>query len=116
MIGLAGLARNFGDLGLDQTGIFPKPEFFGALVTLLLFFLAQEERHFCSSISRIATAWMHPLQIIFPQHVLYLLPVSIEGKGSIQIGQSSFSGGCLNSSISRNSAACLSCSSSSSCN
>ena len=51
---------------------------------------------------------MHQLHISFPQHALYLLPVSSDGKGSMQIGQSSFGAGCLKSSISCNSATRLS--------
>ena len=48
---------------------------------------------------------MHPLQITFPQHDLYLLPEPRYGIRRKQIGQSSLGGGSLNSSISCNSAA-----------
>ena len=53
--------------------------------------------HFSSAIMlprlSYTSAWQHPLQIIFPQHDLYRLPLSIVGRRRKQMGQSPCRGG-----------------------
>ena len=68
---------------------------------------ALQKAHFCS-LSNFTTPWQHPLQIIFPQHELYLFPLLIDGTGREKMGQFPLDGGCLNSSSSYISAARLS--------